>query len=266
MKPISIRPFLLPALILIIAIIGAGCAIPIAQPAQQAGPAEEPAAVEASSAEEAIEEEAAEEISAEATEEPAEEPAETSAESSADEAGDSTAGTFTILPDQSEARFYIDEELRGNPVTVIGVSSSLNGEIMIDPANPASTQIGAITIDAASFVTDSDRRNGAIRRFVLNSGSYPNITFVPTSIDGLPESAVPGDMLVFQVTGDLTIKDQTRSETFTVSVTADSETQINGSASTIIMYADYGIIIPDVPFIANVGDELTLEFDFVAVQ
>lgn len=172
--------------------------------------------------------------------------------------------TFTILPDQSQARFYIDEVLRGDPITVVGTSSALSGEITVDPVNLAATQVGAITIDAGSFVTDSDRRNGAIRRFVLSASSYPTITFLPTSIQNLPDSAAPGDVLEFQVVGDLTLKDQTRSETFDVSVSIDSETQISGLASTTITHADYDIFIPSVPFVANVGDQLKLEFEFVA--
>ncbi|MBV7337121.1 YceI family protein [Chloroflexi bacterium TSY] len=202
----------------------------------------------------------------EPTESSAEEAVETGAKSSDDASASSNTATFIIVPDQSEARFYIDEELRGNSVTVVGVTSSLSGEILIDPANPANTQIGVITIDAASFVTDSNRRDTAIRRFVLRSGTYPTITFTPTTIEGFSDTIGVGDTFDIQVTGDLTIKAQTRSETFATTVTADSDAQVSGLASASIIYADYDILIPDVPFVANVGDELKLEFDFVAIK
>jgi len=173
---------------------------------------------------------------------------------------------FIIDPAQSEARFALDEDLRGTRVTVVGVTSALSGEIMIDPATPANTQIGPITIDAATFVTDSDRRNGAIRRFVLNTDSYPTITFVPTALNGLPDSIAVGDTISFEIQGDLTLTDQTRAETFNITVTVDSESQISGSATSEIAYADYGIFVPDVPFVANVEDELDLTLDFVAIK
>jgi len=173
---------------------------------------------------------------------------------------------FIIDPAQSEARFALDEDLRGTRVTVVGVTSALSGEIMIDPATPVNTQIGPITIDAATFVTDSDRRNGAIRRFVLNTDSYPTITFVPTALNGLPDSIAVGDTISFEIQGDLTLTDQTRAETFNITVTVDSESQISGSATSEIAYADYGIFVPDVPFVANVEDELDLTLDFVAIK
>lgn len=173
---------------------------------------------------------------------------------------------FEIVPEESEARFKIDEVLRGNPVTVVGVTSQVSGQILIDPANPGSTQVGTIEIDAGDIRTDSDRRNSAIRRFILNPNAYPFITFEPKPIEGLPESIAVGDSVDFQISGDLTIKDQTRPETFDVTVSVESKSRINGLAISTIRYADYGLFIPDVPFVSNVADELILELDFVAVK
>lgn len=260
MKPISSKFFLISLLSIVVALALAACAISDAPSDDASAPVaeEEQTAIEPTDAPD-------EEAAVTESESEAESVSDTASESESASAG-SGALTFTIVPEQSEARFYIDEELRGNPVTVMGVSSSLNAQLTIDPANPALTQIAPVTIDAGSFVTDSDRRNGAIRRFVLSSDSYPTITFAPSAIESLPGSVAVGDTFEFQVTGDLTLKDETRSETFDVSVTVDSENQLTGLASATIIYADYGIFIPDVPFVANVGDELKLEFDFVALQ
>lgn len=179
---------------------------------------------------------------------------------------DDEAMLFTIDAAQSEARFELGEDLRGSRVIVVGTTSALSGEIEIDPATPANTRVGTITIDAATFVTDSDRRDGAIRRFVLNTASYPNITFRPTSLNAIPDSIAVGETVSFEIRGDLTLKDQTRSEIFKTTITVDSESQISGSVTAVIYYADYGIFVPDVPFVANVDDSLELEFDFVAVK
>lgn len=211
-----------------------------------------------------------ESASAEPTEVPAEEVAgaEEATEAMADETTSDAAEAmlFTIDAAQSEARFSLGEDLRGSRVIVVGTTSALSGELEIDPATPANTRVGTITIDAATFVTDSDRRDSAIRRFVLNTGSYPNIIFAPTALNALPDSIVVGETVSFEVAGDLTLKDQTRSEIFKITITVDSESQISGSATGMIAYADYGIFVPDVPFVANVDDALELEFDFVAVK
>lgn len=171
---------------------------------------------------------------------------------------------FTIDPAQSEARFIIDEELMGSPKTVIGANNGVQGQVTVDPGDPASVVIGPIGIDAASFVTDSGRRNGAINRFILQSSSYPTITFTPTGVEGVPATAAVGDTLELQVTGDLTIREVTRSETFAVTVEVVSENELRVNGATEILRDNYDLTIPNVPSVANVTNEVQLEFDFVA--
>lgn len=173
--------------------------------------------------------------------------------------------TFVIDPAQSEARFLIDEVLRGNPVTVIGVTSLVSGELTVDPADPASASIGPISIDANDLATPEGMRNRAIRNFILQTGSYQHITFQPTGVEGLPASVQVGDSFSFTVMGDLQIRDVVNPAVFTVEVTADSDAQISGVATSTIARADYGLTIPDVPFVADVGDEVSLELQFTAV-
>ena len=210
---------------------------------------------------------AAEETTAQ--EEPAQEAnktEETAPETASDEATTSGGQTFQIVPEQSEVRFIIDEVLRGSPKTVVGSNSQLSGQITVDPANPAEASIGPIEIDARGFKTDQNRRNGAIQRFILQTGQPENqfITFTPTAIDGLPASAAVGDTFDFQITGDLTVHGVTQAATFAMQVTAGSETELSGSGSTTVNYADFGLTIPDVPFVASVADEVILEIEFVA--
>lgn len=201
------------------------------------------------------EETAAEEVSAEATAAPVEEAA----------AASTAPLTFVIDSTRSEVRFVVNEVLRGQPTTVTGVNSEISGEVLVDPANPAASQIGVLTIGAGSFVTDNNQRNGAIRRFILQSGDHPTITFAPTQISGLPASAAVGDSFSFQVTGDLTIKDRTNPVTFDVDATAVSENELQLSGSAQVLRGDFSLNIPSVPFVAGVEEEVVLELDLVAV-
>ena len=73
------------------------------------------------------------------------------------------------------------------------------------------------------------------------------------------------ETLEFQISGDLTVRDITHPITFDVTVTAVSETRLEGSASAILARGDYGLQIPEVPRVANVDEEVLLEIDFVAV-
>jgi len=171
---------------------------------------------------------------------------------------------FTISQEQSEVRFTLDELLRDQPNTVVGVTDQVAGEIAVNFGSPAASQVGEITINARTLRTDNDFRNRAINNEILDTGPYEFIRFVPTEITGLPESVAVGDTVEFQVVGDLTIRDVTQSVTFDVTVTVVSETEITGYGSAVVLRSDYELTIPNVPSVANVTDEVLLEIEFTA--
>ena len=134
-----------------------------------------------------------------------------------------------ILAQESEARFIINEELFGQPKTVVGTTNALSGELTVDRANPSASVIGPIQIDAGTFVTDNNRRNGAIQRFILQSSRHRFITFNPTALSGLPDAAAIGDEIQFEITGDLTVRDITAPVLFTVTMQIVSESELRGA-------------------------------------
>jgi len=174
--------------------------------------------------------------------------------------------TFTIDPEQSEARFIVDEVLFGNPNTVTGRTNGVSGQINIDLGDPSKTSVGPIQVDARSLATDNRFRNRSISRFILqsNKDEFQFITFTPTSITGLPATAKSGDSLTFQITGDLKIRDTSKPVTFDVTVKADSDSQISGLAKTVIQRADFGLEIPKVEGVADVTEQVQLELQFLA--
>lgn len=178
-----------------------------------------------------------------------------------------TAGTtvYTIDQASSQARFIIDEVLNGSPKTVVGTTAQVAGQLAVNAAAPGTAQVGTITIDARTLTTDSDQRNQAIKNRILNTDQYEYITFVPTAVTGLPASATVGQSYTFQVVGQLTIAGQTHQATFTVAATPTADGKLQGTATTTIAYADWGIGIPQVPFVTGVGSTVKLELDFVAV-
>jgi polyisoprenoid-binding protein YceI len=182
------------------------------------------------------------------------------------EAETSMPRTFQIVQEKSEARFLIDEILLGNPNTVIGTTSQVSGEVIVNPADPTQAQISPIQVNARDLTTDDNRRNGAIRRFILqsNQDKYQFIVFQPTVIEGLPDSVPIGEPFEFRVTGDLKIRDITNPVTFDMTVTANSENELSGSGATTVLRSDYGLNIPSVPSVADVSEEVRLEVDFIA--
>ena len=171
---------------------------------------------------------------------------------------------FVISQAESEVRFSIDEILNGAAVTAMGVTNQIAGEIAVDFANPVNSQVGVITVNARTLTTDRENRNRMLRNEILDTDPYEFITFTPSAVTGLPESLAPGETVTFQITGGLTIRDVTLEVTFEVTASVDADGRLVGYAVTIVLRSDYGITIPSVPSVAEVSDEVLLEFDFVA--
>lgn len=181
-------------------------------------------------------------------------------------AADSGTTVFSISQAESQVEYNIYELLNGADKTVVGTTNQIAGEIAINLTDLAQSQISEIRINARTFATDSSRRDNAVARFVLQSEATTNefILFQPTALSGLPGSAGVGDTLAFQVTGDLTIAGVTQAATFDVSATLETASRLVGQAETIIQRAAYNLRIPSVPSVANVGEDVTLRFNFVA--
>ena len=205
-------------------------------------------------------------VAAEATAAPAEAPTAAPEPTAAPDPAPATElAIFEIVPAESQARFIIDEVLRGSPERVVGVTDQVAGQVAIDPANPAATQLGEVRVNARTLATDNSFRNRAIKNFILQTDAFEFVTFQPTELVGLPETVTVGQPFTFQVVGDLTIRDVTRPTTFDVTVTPVSETRIEGLASVTFPYRDFGLNIPDAPSVDTVADDVTLELAFVAV-
>lgn len=171
---------------------------------------------------------------------------------------------YQIVPDESEVRFSLSEELRGQPVTVVGATNQIAGELAVNPSDLSAAQVGVIQVNARTLATDSEQRNRAIRNFILGTDTHEYITFAPKEIQGLSGSAAASQPYSFQIHGDLTIRDVTQPVTFETTVQADSAERLIGTATTVVKRSDFGLTIPSVPFVANVGEEVTIEIDFAA--
>jgi polyisoprenoid-binding protein YceI len=190
-----------------------------------------------------------------------------SASSESTQTEDISAGTqvFMIDSDLSEARFLVDEVLRGQDVTVVGTTADISGQISTDFSDLSTTTVSQIEINPGTLVTDESRRNSAIYKFILQTDQFPKIIFTPQELIGLPDSAVVGENYTFQIAGDLTIRDIIQQVVFDVSATAVSETELSGSAVASIQRADYNLNIPSVPFVASVDETVHIEIVLVAV-
>lgn len=182
------------------------------------------------------------------------------------EASDSNQQVFRIDQEASEVRFLIDETLNGNEIVVTGRTNEIAGDILVDYDNPQQSEIGTIRINMRTVATDNEFRNQAIRGMILLSAEdqYEFSDLVVTQVSGLPETVTLGEPFDVTIDGTLTLRGEPQPVTFDATITPVSETEISGTASSVVRYADLGVDIPRVPpQVANIGEEVTLELDFV---
>lgn len=174
--------------------------------------------------------------------------------------------TFSIIPEESQVLFLLDEDLMGSRNTVIGTTDQVAGNILVDFENPSASMVGPIEINLRTLTTDNEFRNRALRDQILESNrdEYEFTTFTPTAISGLPETVEVGHTFRFTLTGDLPIRSVTNSLDWEVEVTVVSDTRIEGRARTTITRTQYDLIIPTVPTVANVEEDIDLAIEFVA--
>ncbi len=171
---------------------------------------------------------------------------------------------YELVPGESGVRFTMDELLRGQPKTVVGVTRLISGQIALDLTDLSTAQVGVIQINARSFYTDDAFRDEALHTFIIDSPTFPLMTFTPTHIDGLPEQIAVGETAVFTLTGDLTIRDITQTVVFDGTADLTTPTRLEGHAAATISRADFNLVIPEVPQVANVDDAFLIEIEFVA--
>lgn len=177
-----------------------------------------------------------------------------------------TRQLFSISAEESQARFIIQETLLGNPKTVIGVTNQVAGQMLIDFETPVESVLGVIRINVRTLETDNEFRNRALRGQILQADrpEYEFAEFTPTALENLPETITTGEAFTFQIVGSLKLHGVSRDVTFEATVTPVSDSQIQGIARASILYADFGMSIPEAAGVAHISDTVQIEIDMTA--
>lgn len=180
------------------------------------------------------------------------------------EAMPSGAATVFALGDGTVARYMVEEELANTGFYVAtGETMDVAGSIGFDANGAVVAEESRITVQAATLMTDSGRRDGYVRNRTLETDTYPEVVFVPTSIDGVPESIADASGHVHvHITGDLTVKDQTREVTWDGEIDFAGDGTASGSVAVEFTFDDFGMTKPRVAVVLSVEDTIRLELDF----
>ncbi len=175
---------------------------------------------------------------------------------------------FVIDPAQSTVSYGVGETFLGQGnryAYAVAATSVVSGEIMVDFENPAASTIGEITVDISAFQSDKARRDKAIRDRWLQSSIFPLAVFSPTELRGLPQSYVPGDVIAFEVAGDLLVRDVVHATVFTVSASVDAGKRLSGQAVARAQMTDFGFDPPAVAGMIEAENDVDITFEFVAL-
>ncbi len=177
-----------------------------------------------------------------------------------------TAGaTVFTLGEGTIARYKVEEVLANTGFKIAtGETQDVAGSIAFDADGAVVADGSRIAVQAATLRTDSNRRDGYVRNRTLLTDTYPEVVFQPTAVDGLPASL--GDAsgpVEFTITGDLTVRDQTREVSWDATADFPGDGTASGMASVMFTFDDFGMDKPRVAIVVSVEDEILLELDFV---
>lgn len=166
---------------------------------------------------------------------------------------------YEVVGEKSSVEFQIDEVLRGKPFTVVGKTQAVSGSMELDLENLAASRLGTVRVNARTLKTDSENRDRATARFILES-EKPENEFIDFVMESIAESGTSS----VSIAGNLVIKGVSKPAIFTGTLTKEKDGSVRIVAKAEVKRSDYALTIPEIPFVANVGDTVSLEADIVA--
>jgi polyisoprenoid-binding protein YceI len=150
--------------------------------------------------------------------------------------------------------------------TVRGAFTQFSGTAHLDTAKPSASSV-LLRIDTASIDTGTPDRDGHLRSpDFLDVERYPEMLFTSTGVEQLDDD-------VYRVTGDLTIKDMTRSVSVDFTLTGSAldpfgNTRVGFEGALAIKRSDWDLTWNTVLDTGGVlvSDRVQVEFDVSAIK
>lgn len=173
------------------------------------------------------------------------------------------AALYTIVADQSEARYVAEEELAEvGATTAIGKTQAIAGTIGFDDAG-LPLACSRIDVDMRTLVSDQARRDNYLYNNTLEAEKFPLATFVLLDVEGLDAPLADGETKDITLIGNLTLRDTTRVVAWEAEASQDGDNLVVNAGTNFDMQ-DFGITPPSVPVVLSLDENLRLEFDMTA--
>lgn len=179
-------------------------------------------------------------------------------------------GTWTVT-DASETALVITETIGGVADHQVEGNTAVTGDVTIagDEVTDASFTVDLTTLEFTDAPPGFDvaNRARAMESTGLETGAFPEATFVLSEPIALPDGVDSGDPVTATATGDLTLHGVTKPITFDVEIVADGETfRLTPTEFIPIVLADYDMTVRAPGFVADIADEGSFDFTIVLEQ
>ena len=197
---------------------------------------------------------------------PATKAATAQASSPAESVGGETV-RFVLAPTGNAVRYRVRERLVGRdlPNDAVGETKSITGKIAIDASGKVIREASKFVVNAGTFVSDENRRDGYVRGRLLEAEKYPDIVLVPTEVRGVSLPLPTSGTRPIEVAGDLTVRGVTLPTTWK-GTAQFQDGRLTGSAATAFTFHDIQMEQPRVRVLLSVADTIRLEMDFNLVR
>lgn len=173
------------------------------------------------------------------------------------------AVVFRVVPDQSEARYRVREQLANLqfPSDAVGRTRAITGTVAFAGDGSIVSSASKLTVDLTTLQSNEQRRDNFIKSNTLEVSRYPTAEFVPREARGLPWPLPASGEATFQLVGDVTIHGTTRPVTWDVTAKFAGD-RVTGTATTSFKFGDFNMQVPRVAVVLSVEDNIRLEVDF----
>jgi len=160
-----------------------------------------------------------------------------------------------VVTSESVVGYRVREILFGQSTEGVGRTNSVTGSLVV---SESVVTTASFTVEMATLVSDSDRRDRQVAGRILDVSSYPTSTFELLEPITLTPESLNGSELAVTAKGTLTLRGMSKDVSVPlVAQLVDGTISVNGTIE--IVFADWGIPDPSVSAI-SVEDRGLLEF------
>ena len=177
--------------------------------------------------------------------------------------GIEAATVYAIVPEESAARYRVQEELaQVGETEAVGETQAIIGQLAFDDAGMP-LACSRFDVDLRTLQSDESRRDNYLYQNTLEAETYPLATFVLRAVEGMEAPLTEGEEATIRLIGDLTLKDVTKLVAWEADVTM-AEGALSGTAATEFEMPDFSIEPPSVPILLSLDETIRLEIDLTA--